>query len=441
MRDLFHRLRRLVRFRAHAVNLGVFRIAVFSAMAVESFVPANNARFFADVPRSLRVAAQACPPLNALPVSSAGATLVWYGMLFFCFLAAAGILVRISCPIATVLAFYVLGLPHLYWLSNHHHHLIWFGVLLSLSPCGDALRLFPRRGNRVPPTDLEGPAYGIPLAAAWVLIGIIYFFPGLWKMSLQFPEWTSGEKLRAILYNQWWIVGAPPLGFRPDLHPLLLRLCGMYVLLFEVGFLFALAFPVSRPFAVLGGILFHTLTFVVLRISFWPLVVCYVVFFDWASILEMPAAAAPGPSRRSLMPVKVAAAVLIAGNVFCGVFRIDAWPFAVYPTFLRPYELVAYSLDFVAHDDQGAVLSTDAAVNAVSRRFGRVRWARLCEYIAHDAGPGRSGEMALGLWTVLRRQDPALERASRLEVFGTTADLRPGPQPKERQGVLFSGKI
>lgn len=431
-------MKQLISFRAHATNLGVFRIAVFAAIAIESFLPENNARFFADVPEILRLTARACPPLDALPSSPFAATLAWYAMLFFCALAIAGVFARVSCAAATLLAFYVLGLPKLYGLANHHQHLIWFGMLLSVSPCGDALSMSPRRTR--PGRPMEGPAYGIPLAAAWALIGIIYFFPGIWKASLQMSDWVSGEKISAILHNQWWMFGVrPPLGLPADLPPALLRFSGIYVLVFEIGFIAALPFRRIRPLAVAAGLGFHAVTYLVMGISFWPLVICYVVFVDWSAFFPATPPADRPPRPYPTGVIKGTAGLLIAANAFCGVFRIDAWPFAVYPTFLRPYEMTAATLRFAPYDADGEPVDADAALAAARRDFGRVRWTRLVEHIAVHDDAAQSAKMATALWRTVLRHDASLARVARLEISRTVESVRPDESPREEPELLFRG--
>jgi hypothetical protein len=85
------------------------------------------------------------------------------------------------------------------------------------------------------------------------------------------------------MYRYWLTKGFTP-AVRIDRFPLLCRAAAAGTVAFEVGFLPALFFPWLRRLAVAGGIVFHLLTDVYLRIFFSELVSCYVAFVDWAAL-------------------------------------------------------------------------------------------------------------------------------------------------------------
>src|SRR5262249_46922780 len=69
--------------------------------------------------------------------------------------------------------------------------------------------------------------------------------------------------------------------FRLDQYPLLYRMSAAATIAFELSFIFLIFFPSIRLLAPVGGLVFHNMTTLFMRISFWQLQVCYVVFFDW----------------------------------------------------------------------------------------------------------------------------------------------------------------
>jgi predicted DCC family thiol-disulfide oxidoreductase YuxK len=69
-----------------------------------------------------------------------------------------------------------------------------------------------------------------------------------------------------------------------DRYPLLYRAAAAGTIAFELSFLFLIFFRRLRLVAVAQGLVFHTMTWVFMRIWFDSLVRCYVAFFDWHEI-------------------------------------------------------------------------------------------------------------------------------------------------------------
>jgi hypothetical protein len=180
---------------------------------------------------------------------------------------------------------------------------------------------------------------------AWILIGLLYLFPGLWKLIAAPAGWLSGSALVGHLHAKWHELE----GFRPpmpiDQWPVLTRALSWFTLAFEIGFLPLVLWRRTRPWAAAAGLLFHTGTTLTMRISFLPLVVCYVAFVDWSALRtrwrggvprsSSDATMAPRPSRSALFAA-VVGAVLLAGVTLAGALGHDGWPFAVYPRFHYP---------------------------------------------------------------------------------------------------------
>jgi hypothetical protein len=215
---------------------------------------------------------------------------------------------------------------------------IWFGLLLTVSPCGDALSVdawLARRRGRPPP----GPAraYALPIRLMWLLMGVAYFFPGLFKL-LAGPQWILSENLRFLLYQSWRHLDALPL-LRLDQFPLLSRAAALGTIVFELSFLFLVLSRRTRPLAAVGGLLFHAATAYFLRIFFLELMLCYVIFVDWHALAQRLGLTRGGAPGARAAPSAAAAAVvgslLLAVNVVCGAWGIDSWPFSVYPRFDR----------------------------------------------------------------------------------------------------------
>lgn len=267
----------------------MLRCVVFAWLALSIY--RVDFAYYMRVPGELRVA----PPgyagfFHLLPWHEAWATGVKAVALAACASAFLGWATQRSAWVACACAVYPLGVPEFFGKIDHrHHHLVWFAALLAASRSGDALsidalRSAVRRADRGEPTTPPGPAtaYALPLRLAWLLIGVAYFFAGLAKLRAG-PRWILSDNIRNLMYRFWLEKGFTP-AVRIDRFPLICRAAAAATVAFEISFLPALFFPWLRRIAVAGGIAFHLLTDVYLRIAFTELVSCYVVFVDWAAL-------------------------------------------------------------------------------------------------------------------------------------------------------------
>jgi glycosyltransferase involved in cell wall biosynthesis/predicted DCC family thiol-disulfide oxidoreductase YuxK len=275
----------------HALNLAVFRLVVFAALLAT--IDADYIVRLTLLPAELQV-----PPrffgrlLPYLPVAPEPAAAACVAMLACCWTGLLGLFSRTSAALAALLGVYVLGIPQLYGKVNHDHHLLWFAALLSASRCGDAWSLDAliaawRRADRgliEPP----GPsrAYALPLRFAWLLLGVLYFFPGFWKIWTSGLDWALSDNMKHLLHAKWlqlegWV---PP--FRLDRYPALYRLAGAGTLAFELGFIGFIFVPRLRPVVAAAGLLFHAGISLFMRIRFTTLQWCYAILVDWHALLQ-----------------------------------------------------------------------------------------------------------------------------------------------------------
>jgi hypothetical protein len=331
-----------------AFDLAALRIAVFGALIAQTLLWQGVPSWFASLPAALRVPPPGWRAVGGLPFATPVVVAVLEAsFVVVCLLAAAGWFTRATSIVATLLGLYLLGLPQSFGKLNHYHHLLWLAALLAASPCGDAWSIDrARRGAVAEPAPHA--AYCLPLRVTWVLVGLMYLFPGLWKILASPSGWFSGRDLVGHLHAKWHELG----GFRPllpiDQWPLLARALSWFTLAFELGFLPLVLWRRTRPYVVGGGLLFHAGTTLTMRISFLPLVVCYVAFLDWGAIRSKLRRRigrdAPGVEARPSLSVRPAAAVgavLLCGATLAGALGHDGWPFAVYPRFhYRPPTVV-----------------------------------------------------------------------------------------------------
>jgi len=271
------------------LNLAVFRI-VFFFLVLFSF-SIQETVWFGSLPAELRF-----PPagvqyiLAHVPINEAVAWYASVALVVACVACILGLFTRVSMIICLGLSLYVLGLPQFFGKINHYHHLIWFMAILAVSPCADVLSIDAifkswKRADRGV-TDPPGPSqiYALPLRFVWLLMGVIYFSAGFWKAWTGGYRWAWSDNPRNLMYNKWMeLAGWTPL-FRVDHYPLLYKLSALATLAFEFSFIVLIFFAAVRWLAPLGGLAFHNMTNLFMRISFWNLQGCYVGFVDWKAL-------------------------------------------------------------------------------------------------------------------------------------------------------------
>jgi hypothetical protein len=296
-----------------------------------------------------------------LPITVAGVRAVKWIAVLSCGLTVLGVATRLTAPLAALSSLYTLGIPNFYLSIGHGYHVpVLSGLILSLSPCGDALSfdswLRRRRGE---PEFEPSAAYTAPIRFCWLLLGTMYLFPGLWKLWEGGDHWISGEKLRAVLYVKWSQLPDFYPAFRIDKSPLLLSILGTGTLVLEIGFFFAMFNRVTRVVAGALAMFFHIGILLEMAIGFsWlhPLI----VLFDPA-LLELgplrpvarlgdraaawlrarlplggPREPRGAPPARSVGPAFVLGAACTAAMIIAGFGPLDSYPIAVYPRFSSP---------------------------------------------------------------------------------------------------------
>ena len=247
-------------------------------------------------------------------------------------LAAAGIKYRLMSWSTVALGIIVLGIPQFYGKINHYHHLVLIGAVLASAPAADAWVL-----NKKINVFHSGVAYGRTVRAVWIIIGLCYFFPGFWKVVIGGGEWIFGRTFEYTLYSQWLHIGQPG----PELPSMIYSILGTSIVLWELTFLPLLFFTRIRPLIAISGLIFHIVTYLVAGINFWTLAIFYVSFLPDPWIDRKVEYINESRSQRRTT------ALIIILMIITGMFHIDSWPVAVYPTFAAPQGHVSSSIRIV----------------------------------------------------------------------------------------------
>ena len=182
-------------------NLAILRIVLFSIALFDPTTP--EAEWFAGLPKALLH-----PPLGMewlmsyIPLDPGfahGAVLL---LKVLCFFGLIGFFSRTSSLAAALCGIYVWGLPQLYGKVFHEFHiLVWLMLLLALAPCAEVLSLdavlkaFRAADRGRLPSNAPALKFGLPLRFTWLLMGVCYFYPGMWKAAAG-PVWIFSNNLK-----------------------------------------------------------------------------------------------------------------------------------------------------------------------------------------------------------------------------------------------------
>jgi hypothetical protein len=277
---------------------------------------------------------------------------------------------RLSCAVLALAATFLLSFAERVGATLHAMHMLWLLALLATSRCGDVWSL-DAWGRAVPAPSI---VYGAPLSLARALLGVVYLFPGLHKLSSGGLEWGSAANVTAIMYGKWFQHAQVP-ALRIDHYPLLLAIGGFGVLLFELSFAVLALLPKTRLLALGLGALFHASTRSFFFIDFPSLWLCYVVLLPWQRWLSrrLPAPVAVAWPRPALV---MGGALLLATCVQGARGQTQAYPFACYPTFEGLMRPVAPDLivELVGRDGRVTRLERDFAQYRTQQQWGTVYW-------------------------------------------------------------------
>jgi hypothetical protein len=321
-----------MRISARPLHLALFRVCVV-AVTLASPEP-EMACAIARAPAALRFYPGWLSHLAHMPV--APSTVEALRIVFYASggLALVGLYTRLSLSVLSLAALVLFGVAQLTGEVVHDMHLVWMLVVLAVAPSGEAMsvdRVFSRglslralAGSSRP----SGPAE-IALASARALLGVVYFFPGFWKLATSGLAWVTSDNVRNQMWWKWAEWGAVP-ALRVDRVPGLVEVGAGLVVAFELSFFALASVPRARRALALVGLLFHQATRVFFFITFTSLWACY-------GCLVFPGQRARGRenlvSRRTL-PGLVVGLGLVAAAFVQGIRgETQSYPFACYPTF------------------------------------------------------------------------------------------------------------
>jgi hypothetical protein len=428
-------LREYFRTPGSALDLAVFRILFFGFMF---FMISDATVSAASLPADLMVALK--DPLPLWRLIRPNPTLMTIAAALFrtgCIAAILGVYPRLAAAIVAVAFFYCEGVGQLFGKVNHSHHLVWTAAVLAASPLGDALSLERFRARRkqggaaVPPAA-PSIAYSRPIRLIWLIMGVVYFYPGFWKAITAGSAWIFTANLQNRMFQKWSDDPSFSPLFRVDHFPVLLALGAFGTLVFELGWIVFVIPRRTRWISIAMGLGFHNMTRMTMNIAFWPLQIMYASFVPWQRLFDRFSArrvATAAPSETTARAERLVPAMNWTGGIILGFALLygaahldTAWPFACFPTFDaylgdRVHDLGAY---YVARDGSERALSEERLTRAlgsprlrtlrrtlVYERNDARRDKALSAFIA-GAGPGGADSVAIRLYDEVRSLVPEI---------------------------------
>lgn len=273
-------------------------------------------------------------------------------------LALLGLWTRLSLSVLALTFLLVFGGAQLSGAVLHDMHLLWFVLLLLVTPSAQTLSL--DAWSRGAPLLAAAPSSSAAAGKFFVrlLLGLVYFYPGLHKLLDGGIQWASSRNLQHQLWLKWFQAGGVLPWPRIDLWPEALRAGGIAVLAFELSFVLLACSRRGRHRAIAAsmGLSFHGLTQHFMYIPFPSLWACYVVLIDGARPND---SAAPDDRRGTPWPVLVVGVTLLLGvNVQGARGQTQTWPFACYPSFSAPAPdtIADLAVDAISNDGRQRTL-------------------------------------------------------------------------------------
>lgn len=366
--------------------------------------------------------------IEILPLSSSIYTVLCYCGIAFSLLAALGYRTRLFMVLNGVTIFYIMAAPNFYGKLWHQQLPIWISWILAASPCADVLSFDSRLKN----TDPVNVNYAFHLRIIWLQFGLIYFWAGFYKLWDSGFDWALNDTVVNLITIEWFEHYDKVPSLRIDRYPLLIKMGALITILFELFYPFLLLNNRTRFIPVVGGLLMHNLLGKFMYIGFFFfLQVFYIVFIPWNWMLQRvwPKLKAQTPIAQGKVrywtPSILIPILIVSANAFCGIFKINSYPFSIYPVYT---DVVADSVAYFEYRilDRG-LESLDHRDEARNTRFrwedySRMEYEMIRQYVATDSIDTNGVSTMWERWQI---GVPALAEIDSVEVYVSWRYLNP----------------
>jgi hypothetical protein len=400
-------------------SLAITRILFFSYLVV-----VYVGMMFHYGPRIGQMNTQSLPGLgwliDILPLSSEYYTVMGCLGVVFSIFSAVGYRTRTFMILNSITIFYVVAAPNFYGKLWHQQLPIWISWILAASPCADVLSVDAKFRN----SDSVNGNYSFHLRMIWLQFGLIYFWAGFYKLWDSGFDWALNNTVVNLITIEWFEHYDKIPAFRIDRYPLLIKSGALLTIIFELLYPFLLLNRHTRSVPIVGGLLMHNLLGKFLYIGFFFLLqVFYMVFIPWNWFIQriwprVYKGPLSLPQRINLWtPAFLVPIIVVSSNAFCGLFKINSYPFSVYPVYT---DVVPDSVAFLDYRimDHG-LESVDFRLEARKTRFrwedySRIEYALIRDHIATGTLDTAG---VVTMWQRWKMGVPSLKEVDSVEVF------------------------
>jgi hypothetical protein len=254
----------------------------------------------------------------------------------FALVSAIGYRTRLFMVLNAFTIFYVMAAPNFFGKLWHQQLPIWISWILACSPCFDVLSL----DSKFKKVDDKGLSYGFHLKIIWLQFGLIYFWAGFYKLWDAGFDWALADTVVNLITIEWFehYDLVPPI--RIDHYPGLIMIGALLTIVFELLYTFLLLNKITKWISIIGGLVMHNVLGLLMYISFFHLLqVFYVVFVPWNAVVEKlwpklkPQSGPAQDKIRLVSPAYLLPILIVSANAMCGVFKVNSYPFSIYPVY------------------------------------------------------------------------------------------------------------
>ncbi len=370
--------------------------------------------------------------IDFVPISTEIYTCVAYVGIAFSFLVIIGLKSRLALVINALCITYVITVPNLFGKLWHEHLTIWVGWILALSQCYSVFSLDARMAQK---EVTQSPDYTWPIRLIWLQLAVIYFWAGFYKLWDCGFDWTLGQSMVNQIQLEWLQHYDKLPGIRIDQFPVFLKVAGLGVILFELGYVLLILSKKFRWPAAGAALVMHNIFGMFVYIPFYILQVFYVVFIDfnkWVPASWKIKKANPSGSSRALV---IGLAIVLVNFVF-GMFSIDSYPFSAYPKYAAIVPNEVQYIHFEAFDTKGNLIDVHEIGQQNGFRWESYGWL---EYgIIQDYLHGTNVEQRVAdYWAIWRAHNPQLQSVNSLTAYVVQRPVSPeGKLKTERVGLI-----
>jgi hypothetical protein len=441
-----------------AYNLAIFRILFFVVLMGTAYHKVfGDFAQWAELPHSSRVGLPFIEWLvDIIPITPE----IYYGAGVALMMCSVFILVGLFTKWAFIiyvpLALYLWGVPCFFGKISHHHMAVWIPMILAFSQSAKVLSIDFLINKYIRKRDLGSLhhfSFGLPFKLLWILIAIVYCCSGLHKLWDTGLYWALSDNLIHQVQLEWVENYDVISSIRIDHFPVLAKIGGVLIIMFEVIYPLLIIKPLTRTLAFAGSWTLHLTASFFLYIDFALLRhahFSYVNWERWAKKILKPKNEIKQTKTehqlKSLLkyPISYVAIVFITFNLSFGIFSISSWPFSTFPSYSAVVTENVELIRMDAYDKEQALIP----VKELAKEQG-LAWENIRPFEQEIASLSNNENMTSSAllqsklenyWLLWRSKVVGLENVEHVEMYLEKTAL----VPEERHIVLTSkylGKI